>query len=236
MYYVEDSKATWTTRAVVGKPYRKTPVFRAEMKYLVLNPDWTVPPTILRKDVLPKMVKDPSYLADHNMDVVDNSGCAVDPKSVDWKRYPAATFPYIIRQRPGPTNSLGLVKFIFPNPHFVFLHDTPSRDLFEKTDRSFSSGCIRIENPLDLAEILLRNKPEWNRAAIDAAIAEGTSKTIYLDQPIPVLVMYLTAIAFDDGRDFAFYRDVYERDAALSKALNAGFVYVPPKGMPDFGT
>ncbi len=153
VYYVENSKATWTTRAVVGKPYRKTPVFRAEMKYLVLNPDWTVPPTILRKDVLPKMAKDPSYLADHNMDVVDKSGRAVDPKSVDWKRYPAATFPYIIRQRPGPTNSLGLVKFIFPNPHFVFLHDTPSRDLFEKTDRSFSSGCIRIENPLDLAEI-----------------------------------------------------------------------------------
>lgn len=235
MYYVEDNKPTWTTRAVVGKPYRKTPVFRAELNYLVLNPYWTVPPTILRKDVLPKMAKDPAYLAEHNMDVVDASGHAVDPKTVDWPRYPAATFPYLIRQRPGPTNSLGRVKFIFPNPHFVFLHDTPAKDLFEKPDRTFSSGCIRIENPLDLAEILLQNKPEWSRAAIDAAIADGTTKTVDLDQPIPVLVLYLTAIAFDDGRDFAFYRDVYGRDAALWKALNTDFVYVPPQGMPDLG-
>jgi L,D-transpeptidase YcbB len=205
------------------------------MKYLVLNPDWTVPPTILTKDVLPAMAKDATYLANHQMDVIDNAGRIVDPATIDWSRYPRAAFPYTIRQRPGPTNSLGRVKFIFPNPHFVFLHDTPAKTLFAQPDRTFSSGCIRVENPLELAAILLRTKPEWTRAAIDAAIDAGTTKTVFLDEPVPVLLLYLTAIAFDEGRDFAFYRDVYGRDAQLLKALNADFVYVAPQGMPDFG-
>lgn len=236
VYFIDEGRAEWSARAVVGRPYRATPVFRADMKYLVLNPDWTVPPTILRKDVLPALQRDPAYLADHQMEVVDTKGHPLDPTGIDWSIYAHASFPYLIRQRPGPTNSLGRVKFIFPNSHFVFLHDTPARNLFDQADRTFSSGCIRVEHPVELAEILLRSTPGWDRTAIDAALATNATQTVLLDKPVPVLLLYLTVVAFDDGHDFAFYRDVYGRDAQLQAALDAPFTYVAPTGMPDAGT
>jgi L,D-transpeptidase YcbB len=234
VYFIEHDMPKWSARAVVGRPYRETPVFRAEMQYVVLNPDWTVPPTILYKDVLPAMHTDPAYLTDHQMDILDAKGGIVDATGIDWSRYPHARFPYMIRQRPGPTNSLGRIKFVFPNTHFVFLHDTPAKNLFDKPDRTFSSGCIRVENPLELAELLLQSKPGWDRPAIEAAIATDVTQTVFLAEPVPVLLVYLSVVAFDDGRDFAFYRDVYRRDAQLRDALDAAFVYVPPAGMPDF--
>jgi L,D-transpeptidase YcbB len=236
VYYIEDDMPKWSARAVVGRPYRATPVFHAEMKYVVLNPDWIVPPTILRKDVLPAMHEDRAYLTEHRMEVIDAKRRFIDPSSIDWSLYPSTRFPYQIRQRPGPTNSLGRIKFVFPNPHFVYLHDTPAKELFEKPDRVFSSGCIRVENPLELAGILLQSKPGWDRAAIEAAIATEVTRTVFLDETIPVLLLYLSVVAFDNGREFAFYRDVYRRDAQLRAALDQDFVYVPPDGMPDFGS
>ena len=233
VYYIEDDRVAWSARAVVGKPYRATPVFRAEMKYLVLNPDWTVPPTILHQDVLPTMRKNPKYLAEQRMQVLDLQGNPVDAAQIDWSRYPGAPFPYLIRQLPGPTNALGRIKFMFPNPHFIFLHDTPSRALFERGNRTFSSGCIRVEHPLELAAILLRDNPDWDRAALDAAVASDTTRTVFLEHPVPVLLLYLTAVAFDAGRDFAFYQDVYRRDAAVQRALDADFRYVPPHGLEN---
>ncbi len=229
VYYVQDDKVQWQSRVMVGKPYRQTPIFRADMKYLVLNPDWTVPPGILRKDKLPVIRRDPGYLAKQNMDVVDRSGAVVDPTTVDWS--PGAPFPYLLRQRPGPTNALGRVKFIFPNPHFVFLHDTPSRELFEQHERLFSSGCIRVEHPLELAAILLRDEPAWSADALQKAVDSGVTRTVLLKEPLPVLLLYLTAIAFDDGRDYTFNRDAYTRDAAVLTALDAPFVYSPPEGL-----
>jgi murein L,D-transpeptidase YcbB/YkuD len=231
VYYVEDDDVRWTARAVVGKPYRKTPVFRADMTYIVLNPDWTVPPTILRKDVLPAIVRDPSYLTQKRMDVVDRNGRVVDPASIDWKDVSARSFPYSIRQRPGDDNSLGRIKFIFPNPHFVFLHDTPSRELFARDERLFSSGCIRVEHPLELAEILLRADAGWTHERLIDAVDTGTLQTVYLKRPVPVMLMYLTAIAFDEGHEFTFHRDVYSRDADVLRALDAPFVYSPPEGL-----
>jgi murein L,D-transpeptidase YcbB/YkuD len=235
VYYVDAGQAKWSARVVVGKPYRATPIFRADMKYLVLNPDWTVPPTILRKDVLPALQRDPAYLADHQMDVVDAKGQTIDSATIDWTLYARGSFPYQIRQRPGPTNSLGRIKFIFPNPYFVFLHDTTARNLFDQPERTFSSGCIRVEHPLELAELLLQSKPGWDHNAIEAAVATNVTRTVLLDEPMPVMLMYLTAIAFDDGRNFAFYRDVYQRDKQLLAALDAGFTYVPPAGMMGAG-
>ncbi len=137
----------------------------------------------------------------------------------------------MLRQRPGPTNALGRIKFMFPNEHFVFLHDTPSRDLFNRDERAFSSGCIRVEHPFELAEILLRGDPKWTREALQHALDSETMQTVSLPQPLPMLILYLTAIAFDDGRDFTFLRDIYDRDAAVLSALNAGFVYSPPVGL-----
>ncbi len=137
----------------------------------------------------------------------------------------------MLRQRPGPTNALGRIKFMFPNEHFVFLHDTPSRDLFNRDERAFSSGCIRVEHPFELAEILLRGDPKWTPRTLERVLKSEKTQTISLPRPVPVLILYLTAIAFDDGREFTFLRDIYDRDAAVLDALNAGFVYSPPAGL-----
>jgi murein L,D-transpeptidase YcbB/YkuD len=221
VYFIDGDEIAWSARAVVGRPYRQTPVFRATMTYLVFNPDWTVPPTILRNDTLPAIHKNPAYLEENHMDVVNATGRPIDPASIEWARYPAERFPYFIRQRPGEWNALGRVKFIFPNDHFVFLHDTPTKTLFEKSERTFSSGCIRVERPFELAEILLRGQAPWDAAEIQRQVATDETKTVFLRNPVPVLVVYLTALSVDGGESLFFYPDVYRRDAALLAALDA---------------
>jgi len=214
----------WSARVQVGKPYRKTPVLRADIKYLVLNPTWTIPPGILKNDTLPAVKRDPRYLASRNLRVVDAHGKTVDPRSIDWSRYPREPFPYQLVQAPGPDNALGRVKFIFPNPHFVFLHDTPSRDLFEKTERAFSSGCIRVENPIELAELLLNNPEKWSRATISGVIESGETQTIFLPETVPVFLLYWTVNVEKQG-EIRFKKDLYGRDAAVLKALNGAFKF-----------
>jgi len=145
----------------------------------------------------------------------------VDPKTVDWQALKG--FPYIVRQPAGPNNALGQVKFIFPNPHFVFLHDTNHRDLFDRSTRTFSSGCIRVRNPFDLAERLLADKEGWDRQRIDAVIASGKTTRVNLNKPMRVFVVYNTArVPAEDGQ-VHFRVDVYDRDASVLKALNGPF-------------
>ncbi|MGB2957562.1 MAG: L,D-transpeptidase family protein, partial [Bacteroidota bacterium] len=220
--HVRDGAFDFLARVQVGKPYRKTPVFKAELKYIVFNPTWTVPPTILAKDVLPAIKKDPSYLNRKNMDVVTHSGKVLDPSTIDWSRYSGSDFPYMIRQGPGPTNALGLVKFIFPNQYFVFLHDTPSKSLFDRETRTFSSGCIRVENPFELAERLLDDPEKWNRAEIDKVIRSEKTQTVYLNRPMPVVILYWTAYVDEVGQ-VHFMGDVYERDNHILEDLDEGF-------------
>jgi murein L,D-transpeptidase YcbB/YkuD len=220
--YVKDRAVVWQSRVQVGKPYRKTPVFKSEMKYLVFNPTWTVPPTILAQDMLPAVQRHPSYLQDKNIRVLDPSGKVVDPSTLDWSQYTARNFPYTLRQDPGPDNALGVVKFIFPNKHFVFLHDTPSKSLFEKETRTFSSGCIRVDQPLALAERLLDDPATWNQARIAEVIQSQETQTVYLRQPLPVLLLYWTAMVETDDQ-VHFMPDVYDRDAAILEDLNAAF-------------
>lgn len=210
----------WTSRVVVGKPYRQTPIFRAGMTHLVFNPDWTIPPTILAKDTLPAIRKDPGYLAKQHMDVVTASGKPVNPATIDWSATQGRRFPWLIRQRPGVWNALGQVKFIFPNEHFVFLHDTPSRDLFKQTERSFSSGCIRVADPLALAALLLEDQSGFSPAEIETLLATGETRTVFLKEPLPVLLQYLTAVEMEAGQ-FRFHRDIYKRDAKVLAALDA---------------
>ena len=215
---LEGWEVRWTTRAVVGRPYRQTPVFRATMTHLQLNPTWTVPPTILEEDLLPDVRRDPGVLARRHMTVLDYSGRVIDPATIDWQRVVADHFPYLVRQSPGAYNPLGRVKFIYPNPYQVYMHDTPERALFSRAERSFSSGCIRIERPLELAQLLLAGaREEQQRMA--AALRSGETTTIALPRPISVLTLYGTAVP-EAGR-IHFASDVYARDPGVLTALDA---------------
>jgi len=221
--YVRGDRLQWRERAQVGKDYRQTPVFKADLKYLVFNPTWTVPPTILEKDVLPAIQRDIGYLDKKNMKVLDGSGKILNPASIEWSKYSGKNFPYVIRQDPGPQNALGRVKFIFPNKHFVFLHDTPSKALFEHETRAFSSGCIRVENPFELAEELLMDSINWSTEKIQQLIQSGESKTVYLKKPIPVLLLYATAFPSLEDDTIHFREDIYNRDQPILRELQEPF-------------
>jgi murein L,D-transpeptidase YcbB/YkuD len=222
-HYYRDDELIWSSRVQVGRPFRRTPVFRDEIEYLEINPTWTVPPGILGKDVLPAIRADRSYLARNEMDVVDHrSGRKVDPASIDWQAVTAARFPYRIVQRPGPRNALGRIKFMFPNPHLVFLHDTPSRGLFERTDRAFSSGCIRVAKPFELAELLLRDPARWNLEQVVAAVNSKETRRVNLPERVPVILLYWT-VSFEEDGAVRFKKDLYNRDAPILEALDADF-------------
>ncbi|HXQ31340.1 MAG TPA: L,D-transpeptidase family protein [Steroidobacteraceae bacterium] len=225
--YLRNQHSIWRARAIVGQQYRQTPVFRAQIESVVFNPTWTVPPGILAKDVLPQMQRGENVLARKKLEVYDRSGSPVDPGTIAWAQYTASSFPYVLRQAAGDDNALGRVKINFPNPYLVYLHDTPARSLFDKDDRTFSSGCIRVERPLELVELLLGDPVRWNAAAIRAAIDARGSRTVTLQRKVPVLLMYWTADEDPDGRT-VFKRDVYHRDARLLRALD-GRVSVPAR-------
>lgn len=210
VHYLRARKRIWQARAVIGQPYRKTPIFKASIDDIVLNPTWTVPPGILDKDILPLLRKG------------DRSGKVRDPASIDFSTFTARSFPFTLRQDSGPTNVLGVVKINFPNLHLVYLHDTPSKSLFDETKRTFSSGCIRTERPLELAELLLVDPVHWNRAALDAAVASGETRTVRVPRPVPVLIIYWTADRDDDG-SMVFKPDPYGRDARELAALDRPF-------------
>jgi murein L,D-transpeptidase YcbB/YkuD len=208
----------WTSRVIVGREERPTPVFRDQIEYLEINPNWTVPPTILKKDILPAMRKNPGYLKKKGLQVVTRGGKPVSAGSVDWNT-PAASFPYMIRQPPGDKNALGQVKFMFPNRFSVYLHDTPNRNLFQKPRRLYSSGCVRVERPWELAELVLNNPKRWNQEKFEEIVASRKTRWVHLKQPLPVILAYWTAEAGKDG-EVMFREDVYQRDSAVLSALD----------------
>ena len=221
VYHVEDIDITWSSRAQVGKPFRKTPVFKSKIKYIVFNPTWTVPPTILQKDILPKIKKNTDYLRKMKISVIDRKGRTVDPKSVNWSKY-SKNVPYTLRQEPGPHNALGRMKFIFPNKYFIYLHDTPSQSLFGRKDRAFSSGCIRVENDLELAEILLADPDKWDRQSILEVLDTNETRRVDLPRPKSVMLFYAT-IRFDKNGNYIFKKDIYDRDRRVLEGLNEEF-------------
>jgi len=212
----------WRSKIQVGKPYRQTPIFKSAIDQVVFNPTWTVPPGILANDMLPAIKKDRGYLQKKGLEVVDRGGKTVDPSSIDWAKQTASTFPYMLRQGAGPDNALGRVKILFPNPHLVYLHDTPSKALFEKDARAFSSGCMRVQRPLELAGLVLNDPKTWSAAAMDAVVASGETKTVRLERPVPVLIVYWTIDPRVESRT-VFKRDPYGRDPKLAAALDAAF-------------
>ena len=228
LHLIRDGTEIWTTPVQVGLPYHSTPIFKSQMTYLVLNPTWTVPPGILRRETLPKVRGDLDYLVKENMSVIDASGRRLDPATLDLD----ARFPYTIRQEPGPNNALGRVKFMFPNPYMVYLHDTPSKSLFGKASRAFSHGCIRVQDPLRLAELLLEASPEWDGAAIERTLATKKTTTVLLPESLTVMLLYWTAEVTEDGT-VVFKKDIYNRDAAVIRGLNDPFEFSPPHDLPE---
>jgi len=218
---VDGDKTLLDMPVVVGKPYHSTPVFTGTMTYIEINPFWNVPPSIASKELLPKIKNDASYLSQNNYVLFSDwsSGAhVIDPQSIDWTQVSRSGFSYKIRQEPGDGNALGRVKFMFPNRFNIYLHDTPAKALFSRAERTFSHGCIRVENPPLLAEMVLASSPGWSRARVDETIATGERTIVTLEEPLPVHVSYLTSWVNKDG-SVHFRRDVYQRDAALAKAL-----------------
>lgn len=186
----------WSMNVVVGQAVHKTVIFYGEMKYVVFSPYWNIPPGILKNEVLPGIRRNPNYLASHRMEKVGNT----------------------YRQKPGPQNSLGLVKFLFPNSYNIYLHDTPSKSLFDRDNRAFSHGCIRLAEPKKLAAYLLREQPEWNSDKITKAMNAGKEQYVTLKNPVPVFIAYLTAWVNSDGQ-LNFRQDIYNRDSRLAKTI-----------------
>lgn len=213
--YFKNSLPIWNSRVQVGMSYRTTPIFKSEVNYITLNPTWTVPPTILQKDVLPKVRKDLNYLRDHNIRVLDRSGKELDPATVDWYRPGNVT----LRQDAGDDAALGKAVIRFPNSYAVYLHDTPHQRLFNKSQRAFSSGCIRVERALELVELLLAETPTWDSAAINKTLAAGKTRNVTLAKRVPILLAYWTVDALNEGQ-VAFKPDIYARDAKVLAALN----------------
>jgi L,D-transpeptidase YcbB len=225
--YDENFKVGLTMNVVVGKAYdHDTPVFLDAMQYVVFRPYWSVPYSIARAEFLPRIARDPNYLATKGFAVVDSkqnvvTSGAVTPEVLEQLR----SGKLFIRQNPGPKNSLGLVKFIFPNTYNVYMHDSPEQELFSRTRRDFSHGCIRLERPADLAVWVLRDNPGWTAEKIRAAMQTGTNNTqVNLTKPIPVLIVYATVIVTEDGV-VHIYDDIYGQDAALEKVLAKGYPF-----------
>ena len=219
---IEEDQIAMTMRAVVGTRYRRTPVFTGRMTYMKFNPYWNIPPGIAREDILPFIREDPQYLVKEKIRIFqgwDANAPELDPESIDWSQITEKNFTFKLRQDPGPSNSLGRAKFMFPNKFDVYLHDTPGRWLFNETKRSFSSGCIRIEKPIELAEYLLGGDVEWNRDKILAAINSSKTQIVWIPKPIAIHILYWTAWVDGDGT-IHFRDDIYERDSPVDEALN----------------
>ncbi len=210
-----------TMKVVVGKPARHTPVLSDIMTHLVLNPFWNVPVTIILQDMIPEIRRRPAYLTERSIRIYPNwdvRRAPVDPAAVDWSRLNKNNLPYLFRQDPGPENALGRIKFILHNDFDIYLHDSPAKGLFARSERAFSSGCIRVQKPFELAEILLRDSPIWNHAALEKALQSSKEMTVPLPKPYNVHLQYWTAWINGENK-LRFGRDIYERDHRVAEAL-----------------
>ncbi|MDP4726602.1 MAG: L,D-transpeptidase family protein, partial [Desulfobacterales bacterium] len=218
---VENGQPLWDMRVVVGRDYRRTPVFSADLQYLEINPYWNVPQKIAVEDILPKVKQNPEYLVRKHFKVFENwraGANEIDPLTVDWSKVTKRNFRFKLRKEPGPSNDLGRIKFIMPNRFAVFLHDTPNRKLFSKSYRSYSSGCIRLEKPLELAEYLLSDDPKWTYQDILRAVDSEQNRIVRLKKTVPVHLLYWTAWVDPEGV-VNFRKDIYKRDPRLDLAL-----------------
>ncbi|PYX40229.1 MAG: murein L,D-transpeptidase, partial [Acidobacteria bacterium] len=223
----ENNNVVMDMRVVVGKAMRtQTPVFTREMTYVVLRPYWNVPPSILGGEIVPAIQRDRSYIARKNYEVTTQDGKVVTSGEIsDEVLTQLRARKLAVRQKPGPSNALGLVKLIFPNEHNVYLHSTPSQALFSRSRRDFSHGCIRVEKPVELAAWALRNNPDWTLERVRQGMQGGSDDvTVNLVKRVPVFIVYGTALAYENG-EVHFSDDIYGHDAKLAGALAKGYPY-----------
>ena len=221
LWVTENHRRVLDMRVVVGRPYHRTPVFSAKMTFMVINPYWNLPQRLAIRDVLPKIQKNSHYIEQQNIKVFKDwrkNSVEIDPETIAWNKIEPRNFTYKLRQEPGPRNVLGRMKFIFPNKFAVYLHDTPKRSLFNKNNRDFSSGCIRVEEPISLAVYLLQDDPSWTRERLMQAIENKTPQIVGLKRPITVHLQYWTAWVDETGK-LNFRHDIYDRDRPLDRAL-----------------
>lgn len=220
-------------KVVVGRAYRhQTPVFASEIRSVIFRPYWDVPSSILQAELIPHLEKDPFYFAENSYEVVDKNGRVVSEGTVDDEiEHQLRSGRLGVRQKPGPENSLGLVKFDIPSRYGIYLHSTPATELFSKSRRDFSHGCIRVEDPVALVEWVLGSKSAWTADSIRAAMNGDKTIQVKLDKPIPVLILYSTAVVMEDG-EVRFFDDIYGHDAALEGALAEGYPYSTGEDVP----
>ncbi|MDU9003287.1 L,D-transpeptidase family protein [Sedimentitalea todarodis] len=219
---VDNGKVTFQTRSVIGKNTsdRRSPEFSDEMEFMVVNPSWYVPRSIVTKEYLPKLRNNPNAVG--HIEITDSRGRRVNRANANFSQYTARNFPYAMRQPPSSRNALGLVKFMFPNRYNIYLHDTPSKSLFDREVRAFSHGCIRLADPFDFAYALLARQSDDPKGKFQRILKSGRETKVMLDMPVPVHIIYRTAVIDPKGKA-EYRRDVYGRDAKIWKALeNAG--------------
>ena len=214
---VTDGKVIHTARVVVGKPKNQTPIFSDEIEHIVVNPTWSVPRSIATKEYLPRLQQDATYLAQRNIQVLGRGGQVIDPTTVDWASYTRGNMPYRFRQPSGRGNALGNVKFMFPNEHSVYLHDTQSRSLFSRAQRAYSHGCVRVNDPFAFADALLESEASLSGPSIRRMVGGG-ERHVILKRHVPVHISYFTAIAGPDGA-VRKLSDVYGHDRRMRQML-----------------
>jgi murein L,D-transpeptidase YcbB/YkuD len=213
LHVFEKGELSWDTKVVVGKAANQTSIFKGQLSYVVLNPYWVVPNSIINNEILPKLKRNPGYLARNNMEVVSGNKI-LNPYSIRWSSY-QKNVPFTIRQKPGKNNSLGKVKFLFPNSFSIYLHDTPAKNLFGESKRAFSHGCIRVSEPDKLALHVLKNMPAWSKEKLESIWRAGNEKWITVRPTIPVYIVYFTAWVDHTGQ-LNFRNDLYGLDKSLS--------------------
>ena len=219
LHVFENKKQLCETNVVVGKVAKQTSIFKGNISRIILNPYWNIPNSIINNEILPHLKRNSNYLLKNNMEIVSSTGKIINAATIKWHKY-KKNVPFIIRQKPGNNNSLGKIKFLFPNNFNIYLHDTPSKELFSQNQRDFSHGCIRVEDPKKLVMYLLRNDKKWNEEKVDNILKTNKETGILLKPNIPVYITYFTAWVDYKG-DLNFRNDIYNLDEKLAKEIFA---------------
>jgi len=227
LHFFQVDQPTITHDVIVGRPHTPTRVFAAQIESITLNPDWDPPTSIANGELLPRFRRNPAAAAAEGFEAIDASGQTIDTAAVDWQARP---FPYRLRQRPGPQNALGQIRFNFPNPFATYLHDTPAHGLFSRSNRALSHGCIRVKDPALLGVEVLSD-PTWDAAALQASIDTGVIQDVPLNQPLPIYLLYLTATLRADG-SIDYLNDIYGRDNAVVRALDVPNTVIAEARLP----